>query len=84
MAWHHPNITDYPKWVIETGNNHFHKTLTIVQSMRATQENIAVIRGLCDSLEYEYLRKRCELDVAEGIGADSAAVKKALEKADAS
>jgi len=83
MAWHHPNTTEFPEWVVDVGNNHFHKCLTIVQRMNPTPENLTVIRGLIDSLEYEYLDKRRILDVQEGIGSDSTAVKKALEKRDA-
>lgn len=80
MANHHPDRDKYPEWVIDVGNNHFHKTLTIVQRMLPTPENMAVIRGLIDAMEYEYLEKRRFIDLEELIGADSAAVKKALKE----
>ena len=79
MSYHHPDYA-YSDWVIWVGNREFHKTITIVQRMRPTPENLAVIRGLIDSLEYEYLQKRRTLDVAEGVGKDSAAVKRAQKK----
>jgi len=62
MALHHPDKTLYPDWVIETGNQFFHQVLTVAQRMRATEENLAKIRGFLDALEYEYLMKRKELD----------------------
>lgn len=80
MSWHHPDY-DHPEWVIDVGNREFHKIITIMQRMNPTPENLAVIRGLIDSLEYEYLQKRRVLDVKEGIGKDSAAVKRSKEKA---
>ena len=80
MALHHPDRKAHPRWVIETGNQFFHKCLTIVQRMKPTPENLMVIRGLCDALEWEYLHKRLIMDVEDGIGADSTAVKKALKE----
>lgn len=80
MANHHPDREKYPEWVIDLGNQMFHRVVGIVQRMLPTPENMAVIRGLCDSLEYEYLEKRRYIDVHELIGADSTAVKKALKE----
>lgn len=58
---HHPDY-DYPHWTVNLKNNLFHKILTVVQIMKATPENLADIRALCDCLEYEYLQKRRILD----------------------
>jgi hypothetical protein len=80
MANHHPDREKYPEWVIDVGNNIFHKTLTIIQRMLPTPENMAIIRGVLDALEFEYLEKRRFIDVEELIGADSTAVKKALKE----
>lgn len=80
MANHHPDREKYPEWVIDVGNNIFHKTVTIIQRMLPTPENMAIIRGLIDALEFEYLEKRRFIDVEELIGADSTAVKKALKE----
>lgn len=80
MANHHPDREGLPEWVIDLGNQFFHKAVTIVQRMLPNPENLAVIRGLIDALEYEYLVKRAVLDVSEGIGIDSTAVKKALKE----
>lgn len=77
-SWHHPNY-DNPHWVLLIKNFLFHKTLTIIQRMKPTVENVMYIRQYADAIEYEYLRKREIVDVAEGIGADSNAVKKAVE-----
>jgi len=60
----------------------FHKVVTVVQRMLPTIENLVVIRNLVDALEWEYLRKKEVLDVAEGIGVDSTAVKKAIKEAE--
>jgi hypothetical protein len=80
MASHHPDREKYPEWIIDVGNQMFHKTLTIIQRMLPVPENMAIIRGLIDALEYEYLEKRRFIDVEELIGADSTAVKKALKE----
>lgn len=64
MALHHPHKSLYPDWTIYLGNQQFHLCVTIVQRLRPTAENLAIIRGLIDSLEYEYLRKRRYLDIA--------------------
>jgi hypothetical protein len=80
MANHHPDREKYPEWVIDLGNNIFHKTVTIIQRMLPTPENMAIIRGVLDALEFEYLEKRRFIDVEELIGADSTAVKKALKE----
>ena len=58
---HHPDY-DYPFWTLNVRNNMFHKTLTILQSMKATTENLADIRAFADAVEYEYLQKRRILD----------------------
>lgn len=80
MAWHHPNRKALPRWVLDVGNQMFHKTITIVQRMLPNIENLVIIRNLIDALEWEYLRKKAILDVEEGIGADSTAVKKAIKE----
>ena len=80
MANHHPDREKYREWIIDCGNQMFHKVLTIIQRMLPTPENMAVIRGFCDAVEYEYLEKRRWIDVRELIGADSTAVKKALKE----
>lgn len=80
MAWHHPNH-DNPLWVLLLKNQLFHQVVTVVQRMKPTEENIMYIRQLADAIEYEYLRKREILDVEQGLGSESGAVKKALEKA---
>ena len=64
MALHHPDKELYPEWTIYLGNQIFHQCVTIVQRMGATPENLAIIRGFVDSLEYEYLGKRRYLDIA--------------------
>ena len=43
-------------------------------------ENVTVIHNLIMALEYEYLIKRCQLDTVEGLGAETAAVKKAIKE----
>jgi hypothetical protein len=80
MAGHHPDRENFPDWVLDVGNQMFHKTTTIVQRMLPTPENVTVIHNLIMALEYEYLIKRCMLDTAEGLGAESAAVKKAIKE----
>lgn len=82
MAWHHPDKRNSPRWVLDVGNQMFHKVVTVVQRMLPTIENLVVIRNLVDALEWEYLRKKEVLDVAEGIGVDSTAVKKAIKEAE--
>ncbi len=62
MAKHHPDKTLYPNWTIETGNQLFHKCLTVAQRMKANCENLAILRAVCDALEYIYLMKRKVLD----------------------
>jgi hypothetical protein len=81
MAGHHPDRSAFPEWVLDVGNQIFHKAITICQRMLPTPENVTVIHNLIMSLEYEYLIKRAVLDMKEGIGADSAAVKKAIKEA---
>lgn len=66
-AWHHPNRKEHPSWVIYL-NHWWHKAATIAQRMKPTPENLAALRGFIDSLEYEYLDKRRQLDVEEKIG----------------
>ena len=78
MAGHHPDREGMPEWVLDVGNQIFHKTVTIVQRMLPNAENITVIHNLIMALEYEYLIKRAVLDTEEGIGLESTAVKKAL------
>lgn len=65
MALHHPDKKLYPEWVIDTGNQLFHRCVSIVQEMRPIPENLAIIRGFIDSLEYAYLEKRRYLDIAD-------------------
>lgn len=65
MALHHPDYLLYPNWVIFLPNQLFHKIVTVVQRMKATNQNLAGIRALIDCLEYEYLRKRQQLDEEE-------------------
>lgn len=71
QVYHHPNKELYPDWVILLKNDLFHRVLTVVQRMNPTAENLMFIRGLADSLEYEYLMKRRELDIADKIGEES-------------
>lgn len=78
-AWHHPN-RENPRWVLIMKNHLFHKVVTLVQRMLPNVENVMYIRQFIDALEYEYLKKREVLDVAQGIGADSNAVIKAIKK----
>jgi len=80
MASHHPDRENFPEWVLDVGNQYFHKTTTIVQRMLPTVENVTVIHNLIMALEYEYLIKRCQLDTVEGLGAETAAVKKAIKE----
>lgn len=82
-AYHHPDKHEYPEWVILIKNHLFHKVVTIVQRMLPTTDNLMYIRGFIDALEWEYLCKRRALDVEEKIGADSHAVQKAIEEAEA-
>jgi hypothetical protein len=81
MANHHPDRENFPEWVLDVGNQYFHKTTTIVQRMLPTPENVTIIHNLIMALEYEYLIKRCILDVEEGIAKDAPAVKKAIKEA---
>jgi hypothetical protein len=81
MASHHPDRAGMPTWVLDLGNQFFHKAVTIVQRMLATPENVTVIHNLIMALEYEYLIKRAVLDMEEGIGKDVPAVRKALKEA---
>jgi hypothetical protein len=81
MAGHHPDREAMPEWVLDVGNQIFHKTVTIVQRMLPNAENITVIHNLIMALEFEYLIKRAVLDTEEGIGQDSTAVKKAIAEA---
>jgi len=78
MAGHHPDREAMPEWVLDVGNQIFHKTVTIVQRMLPNAENVTVIHNLIMALEYEYLVKRAALDTEEGVGLESTAVKKAL------
>lgn len=80
MANHHPDREGLPEWVLDVGNQIFHKTLTIVGRMLPTPENVTIIHNLIMSLEFEYLIKRALLDVYDGIGKDSTAVKKAIKE----
>jgi hypothetical protein len=75
---HHPDREGLPKWILDVGNQYFHKTVTIVQRMKATPENVTVIHNLIMALEWEYLIKRCILDQEEELGAEVPAVKKAI------
>jgi hypothetical protein len=78
VASHHPDREGLPKWILDVGNQYFHKTVTIVQRMKATPENVTVIHNLIMALEWEYLIKRCILDQEEELGAEVPAVKKAI------
>ena len=80
MASHHPDREGLPRWILDLGNNTFHKTVTIVQRMNPTEENITIIHNLIMALEWEYLIKRCLLDVEQELGAETPAVKKALKE----
>jgi hypothetical protein len=80
MAGHHPDREAMPEWVLDVGNQIFHKTVTIVQRMLPNAENITVIHNLIMALEFEYLVKRAVLDMEEGIGSDSTAVKNAIKE----
>lgn len=80
MAGHHPNRDDLPRWTLDLGNQVFHKTVTIVQRMLATEENVTIIHNLIMALEWEYLIKRCVLDVGEGLCYNTTAVQKALKE----
>lgn len=80
MANHHPDREGLPKWVLDVGNQIFHKTLTIVQRMLPTEENVTIIHNLIMALEWEYLQKRCILDVGEGLCYNAVAVQKALKE----
>ena len=64
MALHHPDIISHPDWTIYLGNQLFHQCVSIVQRMRPTAENLAIIRGFIDSLEYSYLKKRAVIESA--------------------
>ena len=81
MASHHPDRGGMPTWILDLGNQFFHKAVTIVQRMLPTPENVTVIHNLIMALEYEYLIKRAVLDMQEGIGKDVPAVRKALKEA---
>ena len=48
--------------------------------MLPNEENVTIIHNLIMALEFEYLVKRAILDVGEGIGRDSTAVRKALKE----
>jgi hypothetical protein len=48
--------------------------------MLPNAENITVIHNLIMALEFEYLVKRAVLDMEEGIGQDSTAVKNAIKE----
>jgi hypothetical protein len=78
MAGHHPDRKAMPTWVLDVGNQIFHKTVTICQRMLPNAENVTVIHNLIMALEFEYLVKRAVLDMEEGIGQDTAAVRKAV------
>jgi hypothetical protein len=80
MANHHPDREGMPKWVLDLGNQFFHKAVTIVQRMKPTEENITKIHNLIMALEFEYLVKRAVMDVRDKIGADSTAVLKAIKE----
>ncbi len=80
MANHHPDRDGLPAWVLDVGNQIFHKTVTIVQRMLPTEENVTIIHNLIMALEWEYLSKRCILDVGEGLCYNSVAVQKALKE----
>lgn len=80
-AYHHPDYS-VPRWVILIKNHLWHKVVTMVQRMNSTEDNLMYLRGFIDALDVEYLRMRRDLDVAQGIGADSNAVKKAVKKAE--
>jgi hypothetical protein len=80
MAGHHPDREAMPEWVLDVGNQIFHKAVTIVQRMLPNAENITVIHNLIMALEFEYLVKRAVLDMEEGIGQDSTAVKNAIKE----
>ena len=58
---HHPNRQLYPNWTIAIPR-WLHQVITKIQRMKATEENLAIIRGFIDALEYEYLQKRRVLD----------------------
>lgn len=80
MASHHPDREGLPRWILDLGNNIFHKAVTIVQRMKPTEENVTIIHNLIMALEWEYLIKRCILDQEQELGAETPAVKKALKE----
>jgi len=81
-SYHHPDKAEHPRWVLIMKNFLFHKVITIVQRMLPNEDNIMYIRSFIDALEWEYLVKRRFLDVADKIGAESGAVKKAVKEAE--
>jgi hypothetical protein len=80
MAGHHPDRSGLPEWTLDLGNQIFHKTVTIVQRMLPNAENVTIIHNLIMALEWEYLIKRANLDMYEGLNKDTTAVKKALKE----
>jgi hypothetical protein len=80
MANHHPDREGLPSWVLDLGNQIFHKTCTVVQGMLPTEENVTIIHNLIMALEWEYLIKRAVLDVGEGLCMNTVAVRKALRE----
>jgi len=58
---HHPDKALYPNWILWLPR-WMHHAVSRVQSMKATDSNLAVIRAFIDALEYEYLMKRRQLD----------------------
>lgn len=66
MPKHHPDY-EYPHWTLDVKNNLFHQTLTVVQRMKATTENLVYIHNLIVSLFYEYTQKIRILDEYEDL-----------------
>jgi len=59
---HH--ITYEPEWIVEV-NGQWHRSLTILQNMNATEDNYAKVIDLLHAVMYEANRIRQGLDTIE-------------------
>ena len=64
---HHPDKEQWPEWVLDLPQS-LHMVVNAIQRLKSTDENLAIIRSFLDSVDYEYLRKRRQLDEGENNG----------------
>ena len=65
MALHHPDKERFPDWVLDVGNNLFHRCLTIMQRMKPLPDRLMRINNMFVAIGYILSQKMREADENE-------------------